>query len=92
MGTVCKINVSGKRLSDAPGWSGLVAADYSPHFVGYQLAVPADYAFRASRFFDLSNIALSRQGAYGLLNARVGSGPEADTGWKLEGLGRNLLD
>jgi iron complex outermembrane receptor protein len=92
VGTVCTINVSGNRLSDAPRWSGLVAADYSPSLGGYQLAVHADYAFRASRFFDLSNIPLSRQGAYGLLNASIGAGPNAATGWKLELSGRNLLD
>ncbi len=89
---VCTINVSGNQLSDAPKWTGLFAIDYSPRIGAYKATAHLDGQVTSSRYFDLSNIPLSRQPSYGLLNASLGFGPDKARSWTLELFARNLTD
>jgi iron complex outermembrane recepter protein len=88
---LCTYNATGNRLEATPEWSGVFGLDYSQQ-VGSNLGldVHVDYAWRSSATFDASQIAVSRQKAYGLLNASIGIGP--DTGWKVEAFVKNATD
>jgi iron complex outermembrane receptor protein len=88
----CTLNASGHRLNGAPKYSGLVAADLTPTIGNYKLTIHLDYTWRARTYYDASNIPLASQGAYGLLNANLGFGPDQDHGWRAEAYAKNIAD
>lgn len=88
---VCTIDASGNYLSDAPKWSTLVSADYTPQIGAYQLRAHVDYSLRSERFFDPSNVPISGQGDYGILNANLSFGQDGE-GWELGIWGRNITN
>jgi iron complex outermembrane receptor protein len=90
VGALCTFNASGNRLDNAPRYSGMVALDYSPQVGRYELNAHVDVAWRSRAFFDASNVPLSSQEAYALVNASLGYGQ--DRGWRLEAYIRNLFD
>lgn len=90
VGALCTINASGNRLDNAPSISGSVAIDYSPQIGPYEFNAHVDFSWRSRTFFDPSNIPLSSQEAYGLVNANIGYGPERN--WRVEAFVRNLFD
>ena len=84
-------NASGNRLESTPKWSGVVGIDWTPRISdAYRFNAHVDVAFRGRTFFDASNIPISSQKRYGLLNANVGFGP--DVGWKVEAFVKNAFD
>lgn len=84
-------DASGNRLESTPRWSGVFGVDLTPHLSGpYRFSAHADYAFRGRAYFDASNIAISSQKPYGVLDANIGFGPE--TGWKIEAFVKNATD
>ena len=80
------------RLSFSPLWSGVAT-------MAYQMALSQSYGVRfsvAEKYTSSYNTGsdldpLKIQGAYGLLSARIGFGPN-DGRWALEFWGQNLLD
>lgn len=71
---VATFDASGNRLQATPRWSGVFGIDLTPNVSAeYDLDVHIDYAFRGRAFFDASNIPISSQKSYGLLNANIGS-------------------
>jgi iron complex outermembrane recepter protein len=80
------------RLSFAPLWSGAVSATYRvplPNSLALRTSVSEKYnsAYNTGSDLDPRKI----QGAYGLLNARIGIGA-ADDRWVVEAWGANLAD
>ncbi len=80
------------RLSFAPLWSGAVSATYRvplPNSLALRTSVSEKYnsAYNTGSDLDPRKI----QGAYGLLNARIGIGA-ADDRWAVEAWGANLAD
>jgi iron complex outermembrane receptor protein len=66
---------SGFRLSNrlpmTPEWNGALGLQYAWSLGAGSLAVRGDYIYRSEVFFGAQNGPLERQGALGLLNARV---------------------
>ena len=91
---VCTINVSGNYLNDAPRYSGLVALDYSPQIGGHYVTAHVDLALRSRTYFDPSNVPISSQAGYSLLNANLGfgSGSGGDKGWMLQPYVKNATN
>ncbi len=87
---VCTFDATGNRLEATPRWSGVVGIDYNPRIGDYQLDVHVDWARRGRAYFDASNLPISSQPAYSLINASIGIGPE--TGWKAELFVRNAAN
>jgi iron complex outermembrane recepter protein len=85
-------NRENNRLSFSPLWSGVVSAAYRvPISSSLALRLSADEKYSSSynTGSDLDPIKL--QGAYGLLNARIGIGAP-DGKWSFEVWGENLAD
>ncbi|HEY0801174.1 MAG TPA: TonB-dependent receptor [Steroidobacteraceae bacterium] len=89
---VCTIDASGKYLNDAPKVSGMVAIDYSPQIGNYNLTTHVDYAYRSATYFDTSNIPISSQRSYGLVNANLGFGPADKKGWEIQPYAKNITN
>lgn len=89
-GGTISFNASGNRIENSPQWSGIAAIDYSPMVGNYRFTAHLDYAFRGKVFYDPSNVAISSQKSYGLVNANVSIGPER--GIRLEAFVKNLTD
>jgi iron complex outermembrane recepter protein len=90
--SVCTTNATGHYLTGAPKESGVVAVDYTPEIGEHQLSVHVDYSWRSRMYFDPSNIAISSQKAYGLLNAYLGFGRASLKGFRYEVFGKNLAN
>lgn len=80
------------RLSFAPLWSGVATATYTVPMsptVEFRASVSEKYSSSYNTGSDLDPLKL--QGAYGLLNARLGIG-STDGKWTVEAWGANLAD
>jgi iron complex outermembrane receptor protein len=62
---------SGNRLPNAPEFSIWLAADYPLELPFGVLTPRIDYSFQSEIYFDVFENRYVRQGAYGLLNARI---------------------
>jgi iron complex outermembrane receptor protein len=91
---VCTINVSGNYLNDAPRYSGLVAFDYSPRVGGYYVMAHVDVASRSRTYFDPSNVPISSQAGYTLVNGNLGfgTGVGGDRGWTVQPYVKNATN
>lgn len=80
------------RLSFAPLWSGVASAAYQvPLSQSLVLRISADEKYSSSYNTGSDLDPLKIQGAYGLLNARIGIGAP-DGKWAFEVWGQNLAD
>jgi iron complex outermembrane recepter protein len=80
------------RLSFSPLWSGVVSAAYqAPLTSSLALRLSADEKYSSSYNTGSDLDPLKIQGAYGILDARIGIGP-ADGKWAFEVWGQNLAD
>ena len=89
---VCFTDASGNRLSSAPRFSGLLAADYTPEIGSYRLGAHLDFAFRSRTYYDASNNPFSSQPALGLFNANLSFGPSGKDAWRVELFAKNFTD
>lgn len=77
---------------NVPRWSGNFTGEYTvPVSALYDLAARIDYTYRSTVYHDISGSPLTRQGAYGLLNARLSFGPN-DERWSIAAFGTNLTN
>jgi iron complex outermembrane receptor protein len=83
-------DVAGRRLNNAPEWSGRVWLDWSRD-IGRSatLSCHADSRWQSTVFFTPFNDPVQRQGAYGLLDGRADIGPK-DGRWTIGVYARNL--
>ena len=89
-GTLGKIDLSGKPLSDAPKWSASLVGRYErPIGDSLMLYTQADLFYRSDVYTELTYSPLQVQKAYTKYNARIGIG-QLGNGWSLEAWGRNL--
>jgi outer membrane receptor protein involved in Fe transport len=80
------------RLSFSPLWSGVVTAAYqAPLTSSLMLRLSADEKYSSSYNTGSDLDPIKVQGAYGLLDARIGIGPP-DGRWTFEVWGQNLAD
>jgi len=85
-------NRENNRLSFSPLWSGVVSAAYQvPLSSSLALRISADEKYSSSYNTGSDLDPLKIQGAYGLLNARIGIGAP-DGKWTFEVWGQNLAD
>jgi outer membrane receptor protein involved in Fe transport len=85
-------NRENNRLSFSPLWSGVVSAAYQvPLSSSLTLRISADEKYSSSYNTGSDLDPLKIQGAYGLLNARIGIGAP-DGKWTFEVWGQNLAD
>jgi iron complex outermembrane receptor protein len=77
---------------NVPRWTGSASSEYtfalSP---AYELMGRLDYTYRSAVFHDISGSLLTRQGAYGLLNARLAFEP-SDHRWSIAAFGTNITN
>jgi iron complex outermembrane recepter protein len=95
------VNTSGSGLPpvtsaspfvNVPRWTGSLTGEYTlPLSELYDLSTRVDYTYRSVVFHDISGSLLTRQGAYGLLNARLSFGPNDDR-WSIAAFGTNLTN
>jgi iron complex outermembrane receptor protein len=92
-------NASGKYLDDAPKWSFTLGGTYTYDTASIgSFSIGADYHFQTTSFFSPANDGVNgvsgyqaKQGAFGLLNARIGW--QSDDGkWNAAAIARNLTD
>lgn len=89
-GAVCTQNLAGRTIADAPKLHGALSGEYErPVTETLSVFARADYAFFSSRYLETALAPQTRQGAYGVLNARVGV---KSGGWGLYLTAENLLD
>jgi iron complex outermembrane recepter protein len=85
-------NRENNRLSFSPLWSGVLSAtDEVPLTSSLTLRLSADEKYSSSYNTGSDLDPLKIQGAYGLLDARIGIGPP-DGRWSFEVWGQNLTD
>ena len=76
-------DASDKRIVGSPRWSSVAAVDFTPSLGnGYRLSVHADYDWRGLAYYDASNVPISAQRSYSLVNANLSL--EAPAGWRIE--------
>ena len=85
-------DVSGNRLNNAPEWAGRLWIEWAGD-IGYsrRLSISAESTAQSTVFFTPFNDNIQRQNPYGLLGARVGSGP-GHRRWTVGAYGRNLTN
>jgi iron complex outermembrane receptor protein len=77
---------------NVPRWTGSASGQYTlPLSAGYELLSRMDYSYRSAVFHDITGSLLSRQGAYGLLDARLALQP-ADQRWSVAAFGTNITN
>jgi iron complex outermembrane receptor protein len=85
-------DASGKRLDDAPSYSGNLAAQYTVSLGrGDSLDGRVEYNFQGREYFEPTNYFVESQKAYGTLNLAVGY-TTASGAWRLSLWGKNLAD
>lgn len=71
-GSTATVNLAGNRLPVAPKFSGSVAAQYEfPVSNVGTLTVRGEHVWSSAVYFDVFNVPFTRQGAYGMSNARI---------------------
>ena len=84
------IDAAGKRLSNAPGWSGSASAAYrSAADRSWTATARADVAWQSRVFFTPANDGIETQGRYGLVHMRVGFEPRSHR-WEMAVYVRNV--
>ena len=73
-----------------PNFNASVGASYGWNVYRGTLTLRGDYSYRSEVFFQADNLPHARQGAYGLLNARLTY--EEEGPWELAFYGLNLTD
>ncbi|MGB3811368.1 MAG: TonB-dependent receptor [Parvibaculum sp.] len=86
-------SLTGRRLHYAPVWNFDASAQYTMPIKDTPLSVfvRGEYNWRSMVYFEQSLEPNSVQGAYGLVNGRIGLRNE-EQGWTVELWGKNLLD
>jgi iron complex outermembrane recepter protein len=85
-------DASGKRLDQAPSYSGNVAAEYTLQLSrGDSVDGRAEYNFQGREYFEPTNYYLESQKDYGTLNIAVGY-TTAGGAWRLSLWSKNLAD
>lgn len=85
-------NRRNNRLSFSPLWSGVLSAAYqAPLTSSLAMRLTADWKYSSPYNTGSDLDPLKIQGAYGILNARIGIGPP-DGKWTFEVWGQNLAD
>ena len=84
-------DASGNRLNAAPHDAIQASGQYNIDGVGGGTAfVRGEYYYQSAAFYDPTNAAITRQGAYALYNAAVGwNGPG---GWSAQVVGKNITN
>lgn len=81
---------TGQPLSNAPRWSGTLAANYSRPLVGnFNFAANVNYAYRSRSYGNVGQIDTTQIGGYGFMGGRLSFGNDH---WTAGVYGRNLLD
>ncbi|HVN45553.1 MAG TPA: TonB-dependent receptor [Steroidobacteraceae bacterium] len=80
----------GYKLPLTPNFNGSVGLSYMWRIGAGSLTARADYSYRSEVYFQAQNTADSRQGGYGLLNARLSY--DVNDSWQVSAYGRNLTD
>jgi iron complex outermembrane receptor protein len=85
------VDVAGRRLSNAPEWSGRIWLEYARRLgrLGW-LLVTLDVIRQSTVYFTPINDTIQRQGPYGLVNANVRVRPRPS--WSVGFYARNLTD
>lgn len=85
-------DLSGQQLARAPFWTGNLGFDYEkPVSEGLKLGISGNWTHSDSYWTDAINSPLSRHPNYTLFDATLRLA-EADNGWELALIGRNLTD
>jgi iron complex outermembrane receptor protein len=80
---------AGARLRKAPEFTATVSGRYTVPLASGDLSALVDYTYRSDQFHAANNDPLTREGGYGLLNARVAF-QSRDKAWEVAAFGRNL--
>lgn len=79
-GSTATINLAGNRLPVAPKFSGNVAVQYEfPVGDSGTLTLRGEHVWSSAFYFDVFNVPFTRQGAYGISNARASY--RFESGW-----------
>jgi iron complex outermembrane receptor protein len=85
-------DVAGKRLNNAPQFSGRASIEWTGHIGGaMRLSLAAEASAQSTVYYTPFNDAIQRQLPYGLLGARAELGP-SNRRWAINLFGRNLAD
>jgi iron complex outermembrane receptor protein len=84
-------DVAGRRLSNAPEWSGHVWSEWTPSIGADSLSMRADLRWQSTVFFTPFNDAIQRQEAYGILDLGVQFQRRAAR-WSLAAYARNVTN
>jgi iron complex outermembrane receptor protein len=84
-------DVAGKRLNNAPEWSGRLWVEWSASVGAGRLTLTADATAQSTVYYTPFNDDLQRQLPYGLLGARAEYGP-GHRRWAVNAYVRNLTD
>jgi iron complex outermembrane receptor protein len=85
-----RVDASGKRLRNAPEWSGSGSAVYERHIArGGRLTVRGDVSWQSQVFFTPLNLDVHSQPAYGLVHLRTAFEPRSKR-WELAVYVRNV--
>lgn len=85
-------DLSGEQLARAPLWTGNLGFDYeTPVSEGLKLGLSGNWTYSDSYWTDAVNSPLSRHPNYSLFDATLRL-VQADDGWELALIGRNLTD
>jgi iron complex outermembrane recepter protein len=83
-------DVAGRRLNNAPEWSGRIWAEWAGSVAGTNLlALTIDATAQSTVFYTPFNDAVQRQLPYGLVGARAEYGP-SHRHWSINTYARNL--
>ncbi|MYM37971.1 TonB-dependent receptor [Duganella qianjiadongensis] len=85
------VDLAGKRMIEAPRYTGNVGADYSVPVQNYLLTMHADASFIGDQYFLATNEANSRVGATRDVSARIAL-QAASRKWEVALYGKNLSD
>ncbi len=83
-------NASGNRLNLAPRTSFSVSGRYDVDLAAGTAFVRGDYRHQSRSFNEPTNVLISSQAAYGILN--LGLGYEGESGWSAQLIGKNVLN
>ena len=84
-------DLSGKPLSVAPRWTGVIGASYEAPIGDYILGLSTDARYSGSYFPSAFNNPDSRQHSYVNLDASIRFGPENER-WQVSLIGKNLTN
>ena len=90
-GAAASCDINGKPLPFSPDWKASLRVKYTqPLNAALSLDYGIDASWQSRVQFDLQQQPDSFQGAYGIVNARVGL--QSTAGWSVALIGRNLAD